>query len=232
LNELNILPGILQGKTVCDPTAGDGVFIIALVSQYVKSQGHIDPEVLKRIYLVEKEPCFLTQFQNLFFHKFGLHFPKENIINADIIQGNPGLRFDLIIGNPPWANFNDLQPLLKDALKPFFIKVGLVKSLKNVLLGGSRIDLAALVLFSVFSNNTNNGTRCGFFLPAALFLNDGASDSFRSYKIGNINFSLDQIYDFDDLNIFENVATRFCFATFTIGKITEYPILFGAITVG
>lgn len=188
------------------------------------AEGSISLSKLEQLYLIEKEGYFINQFRQSFFTIFKMDFPESNILNLDIIQNNPKLQFDYIIGNPPWANFNDLDSSIKETLKSFFVGVGLVKNLKDVLLGGSRIDIAALVLYSVFANNTKVGSKCGFFLPISLFLNDGASDSFRNYRIGNIDFCLDQIHDFRNLEVFKGIATRFCFATFTMSKRTKYPI--------
>jgi len=219
-----MLSKLKQGNTICDPTAGDGKFIHALVQQYVDAEGSISISMLKKLYLIEKESYFLNQFRESFFDSFGINFPESNIFNTDIIQNNPDLQFDCIVGNPPWANFTDLEDSLKEELKPFFVSIGLVKNLKNVLLGGSRIDIAALILYTVFAKNTKSGSKCGFFLPISLFLNDGASDSFRNYRVGNTDFSLDKIHDFGDLEVFKGVGTRFCFATFTISQKSKYPI--------
>ena len=42
---------------------------------------------------------------------------------------------DILVGNPPWANFSDLPTAYKEHLKPFFVQEGLVPNRKQILLG-------------------------------------------------------------------------------------------------
>lgn len=222
---LNLADSLENKKTVFDPTGGDGSFIFALVDSWInKYQGNIK-EIINYIYYNEIQSEFVEKFCTKFKLKYNIDFPQTNISINDIIVNNSKKKYDFIIGNPPWVNFNDIDNIeYKEVLKQYYVKYELVKNLKEVLLGGSRIDLAALVLYSVFLNNTTNSTVCGYFLPLSLFLNDGASDSFRNYAVGEKIFSLDCIYDFDGIDVFEGIATRFCFARFSISKKTKYPI--------
>jgi hypothetical protein len=173
----------------------------------------------------EEEQKEIRKLELEFEQKYKIKFPEKNRTTLDIIVNNNMKKYDYIIGNPPWINFNDIGNIeYKEILKQYYIKYGLVKNLKEVLLGGSRIDLAALILYSVFLNNTKDTTICGYYLPLSLFLNDGASESFRSYTVGNKNFSLDYLYDFDGIKVFDGISTRFCFAQFSMSRKTKYPI--------
>ncbi|MDR1316079.1 MAG: hypothetical protein LBK13_04315 [Spirochaetales bacterium] len=224
LERFDIVSDIEAGASLCDPSAGEGNLIIALALRYVRKYGEIPLAVLKRLFLIEKEQYFLRRFQEKFHHEFNRDFPADNIICADIIRNNPKLRFDFLFGNPPWANFCDLGGALKEQLKPYFVEMNLVPDMRNVLLGGARIDIAALVLYSVFRHNVNRHARCGFFLPLSLFLNDGAHQSFRRYQTGGTVFSLDRVYDFAGTEVFQDISTRFCFAEFTLNRQTVFPV--------
>ena len=63
-----------------------------------------------------------------------------------MITDPPNAEYDILFGNPPWANFTDLSNSYKERLKPYFVAEGLVPDKKQVLLGSSRTDIAALVL--------------------------------------------------------------------------------------
>jgi len=222
---LNLADSLNQKKTVFDPTGGDGSFIFALVDSWIKKYNGSIKEIVNLIFYNEIQIEYINKFSSDFKEKYKMEFPQSNISSLDIIINNNKKKYDFIIGNPPWINFNDIQDeKYKELLKQYFIRYELVKNLKEVLLGGSRIDLAALVLYSVFLNNTKDSTVCGYFLPLSLFLNDGASDSFRKFSVGQKSFSLDYIYDFDGITVFEGIATRFCFAHFTMNRKTIYPI--------
>lgn len=225
VNLLNLADALEQRKTVFDPTGGEGVFVFALIDSWINKYNGNVYEIVDFIYYNEIQKGFIDEFQAKFKEKYGFRFPERNISSDDIIVNNNKKKFDYIIGNPPWINFNDIDSLeYKEELKQFYVKYGLVRNLKEVLLGGSRIDLAALVLFSVFANNVKESTKCAYYLPLSLFLNDGAGETFRNYSIGQIAFSLDYIYDFDGIDVFDGISTRFCFASFSMGGKSKYPI--------
>ena len=224
LEKLDVLSLWENGASVCDPTAGEGVFSLSLVRMLKEKRGSIDPQLLDRLFLVEKESRFLETFQKIFRDEFHLEFPSANLVCTDVVTFPPNRSFDVLVGNPPWVNFSDLEPALKEVLRPFFLDLGLVDRRRDVLLGASRVDLAALVLTSVFVNNAHPATRCGFFLPASLFHNDGAHQGLRRWRFRNTEVKIDRIFDFPKESVFSGVSTRFCFVEFTVGKPASYPV--------
>lgn len=136
----------LNGATVCDPTAGNGAFALALLRLARSRNMEIDQKLLSRIMLIELHAKHLSDFKHQVYQDFGLDFPDSQLLACDIITNTPHNRFDILIGNPPWANFTDLPHWYKDELKPHFIAEGLVPDRRMVLLGSSRTDIAALVL--------------------------------------------------------------------------------------
>jgi hypothetical protein len=112
---------------------------------------------------MEQQPKFLREFEVGFRLKYQRDFPKNNLIHADIILSNPKRRFDFLVGNPPWVNFNDLPPGYKEATKPHFLEYGLVPDMQAVLLGSSRVDLAALVIAVVLNENLERNSEAAFF---------------------------------------------------------------------
>jgi len=82
----------------------------------------------------------ITKFKQ----KYGIDL-SSNFTNEDIFALNPR-QYDLILGNPPWQNFVDLPEKYKEKVKSFFLKYGLVKNHRDVLLGESRIDIATAII--------------------------------------------------------------------------------------
>jgi len=61
-------------------------------------------------------------------------------------------------------------------------------------------------------------------MPLSLLLNDGANKKFRTYSIDEVNYSLDKVFDFNDEDVFNGVATRYCLAKFSRDKKTTFPV--------
>lgn len=213
-----------QGATICDPTAGRGVFARALID--VASEGgiEVDDEMLARLFLIEREAAFLREFHESFQFKYKRAFPKQNTVCTDIVLENPSRKFDLLVGNPPWANFNDLPPDYRESLKSAFIANGLVDDNQLLLLGCARVDFSALVLAVAMKHNLHAHGEGIFFVPLSLFQNDGAHSGFRRYSIGDTTFRPAEVWAFTETKVFPEVATRFGAVRFERNAVASYPI--------
>lgn len=79
-----------------------------------------------------------------FKERYGLDM-RSNFNNEDLLDLKP-FSYDIIFGNPPWQNFVDLPEDYKMRTKRYFFEYGLVVNPQSLLLGGSRIDIAALII--------------------------------------------------------------------------------------
>jgi hypothetical protein len=117
-----------------------------------------------------------------------------------------------------------LPALYKEALKPHFFRYHLVSNAKDLLLGGSRIDIAALVIAKCLVDNMNTQGRAYFFMPLSILLNDSAHKAFRSYRLGSVNFAVEEVYDFRHKSIFDGVVARYGLVTFQRNREQSFPI--------
>jgi hypothetical protein len=97
---------------------------------------------------------------------------------------------------------------------------------QKLLLGGSRIDIAALIIQCSIKNFLSVNGEAYFFMPLSLLLNDGAHSAFRNYSIGDTNYALKRVYDFGEEKIFIDVATRYGLIHFKRDESTIYPVDF------
>lgn len=225
LERHSVLKQWANGATVCDPTAGTGAFILALLQMARDQHVDITQSMLSSLYLIEKKRTFLGIFKKACKERFDIDFPEANLICRDVILRPPKLRFDILVGNPPWCNFTDLPEKYAEKIKPYFRKHGLVKDIRDTLLGASRVDIAALVIKNVlFRLTVPHGKAC-FFLPLSLFCGDSAHDGFRSYKAMKRDFRVHEIVVFDKCcNVFQNVKTDYCAAKFELDTQQFFPI--------
>jgi hypothetical protein len=215
----------LSGYSVCDPTAGNGAFIFALCDEALARGRTISDGLVKNLFVCEREGRFVSAFRQCFVNKYGVQFPERNVYVTDLVLNPPQLQVDFLVGNPPWANFSDLPSPYKDQIKSSFIEANLVPDPQALLLGGARIDLAALILVTAIAKLLRNDGKAAFVLPLSLFQNQGAHSGFRRYLLpGRVHYALRELLDFNGHRIFPGISTRFGVALFHKNRTTEYPI--------
>lgn len=212
-----------KGAIILDPTAGAGNFIEAFIKIATSRGERITRKLLKNLYAVEMQPNYISDFHRKIKKKYNVEFPEENFVCGDYLFTDTGIEADYLLGNPPWLNFCDLEPEYKKKIKHFFLETGLAGNKKELLLGSSRIDIAALIIYESIRKNLKDNGEALFYLPLSLFLNDGAHKGFRSI-LNNGTFSLNYIHDYKNYSVFPDVSTRYGFASFTKSEKTEYPV--------
>lgn len=150
---------------------------------------------------------------------------SSNFSNCDILELEHK-EYDLIFGNPPWQNFVDLPKNYKQKIKEYFLNYDLVGNSQSLLLGGSRIDIAALVIQIAVKDFLKNNGEAFLFAPLSILLNDGANQHFRTYKVNDTPFSLVKVYDFNDVDVFNGIATRYSLIHLKRDIASTFPIPF------
>src|ERR1039458_6266124 len=97
----------VDGAIVFDPTAGEGSFLEAFVATARDRHTPVDDDMVKRLAGVEKEKKFVRNFFLKMKHLYGIDFPRRNFKCEDYILTKNAMRADIVVGNPPWQNFND-----------------------------------------------------------------------------------------------------------------------------
>ena len=232
IDRWGIFDAWLDGAHVCDPTAGQGVFALAMLHTARRNGVPITPERLSRLTLIEIVPSHLEQFREDVKREFEIDFPMSQIFCQDVITEGHKEKYDILVGNPPWTNFNNLPTTYKEYLKPFFIQEGLVPDKQQMLLGSSRVDIAALVLKVVLGRLLKKNRTGYFYLPTSLFFGDGAHSGFRDYRVrdfGNSpdayrDFAVDTVYEFSSTKVFEAIGTSYCCARFRVDTQQNFPV--------
>ena len=126
INKWNIFEAWLDGAHICDPTAGEGAFPLAMLHIARQKGIAITPERLSRLTLIEIVPSHLERFRENVKREFGIDFPTSQIFCQDVIMEAHAGKYDILVGNPPWVNFGDLPTGYKARVQPFFLEEGLV----------------------------------------------------------------------------------------------------------
>ena len=232
INRWGIFDAWLDGAHICEPTAGHGAFPITMLHIARRKGIPITYELLSRLTLIEIVPSHLDQFRKNVKQEFGVDFPTSQIFCQDVITEAHAGKYDILVGNPPWANFSDLPPAYKARLKPFFLEEELVPDRQKMLLGSSRIDIAALVMKVVLGRLLKKNAVGYFYLPTSLFFGDGAHSGFRDYSARSSrnsvdscrDFAVDTVYEFTSTKVFEGVSTSYCCAKFRGDTQQNFPV--------
>ena len=226
INTWKIFDAWMEGAHICDPTAGKGAFVLALLDLARRRGVPVTLERLSRLTLIEMNSAHLREFRKNVNQEFGVDFPATQLFCQDVIIEAHARKYDILIGNPPWMNFVDLPSDYKTRLKPFFLAEGLVPDRQQLLLGSSRIDIAALVLKIVLGKLLKkDGVGC-FYLPLSLFFGDGAHAGFRNYRAHQRDFAVDTVYEFTSTQVFEGVNTSYGCAQFRCDTPQTFPVTY------
>ena len=232
INKWDIFDAWLDGAHICDPTAGQGAFPLAMLHIARQKGISITPERLSRLTLIEIVPSHLEQFRENVKREFGIDFPISQIFCQDVITEVHEGKYDILAGNPPWVNFGDLPTVYKARVKPFFLEEELVPDRQKTLLGSSRVDIAALVLKVALGRLLKKNGVGYFFIPTSLFFGEGAHSGFRSYSARSAlngvdarrDFAIDTVYEFTSTKVFDGVGTSYCCAKFQGDTPQNFPV--------
>lgn len=214
----------LEGATIMDPTAGEGAFLEALIESAAAGGRAPDSLPVHRLLAIEQDAGSLRALRGRLRSRFGLELPPANIMRRDVLEVTHMPVADILVGNPPWANFCDLPDALKQTLKSAFVRCGLVSSPRALLLGGARIDLAALVIAHSIRQLLRPEGRACFFIPLSLYLNDGAHEGFRRHEVDGVPYALRRLHDLRGEVVFEGVTTRYGLVELQRDASTSWPV--------
>lgn len=222
VKQFNLFQKWMDGATVFDPTMGEGNLLESLIT-YGKSLGFSVSQLpVHRLFGNELNTVYYQHALDKFRNTYGIDM-QANFTNEDLLQ-LPVRQYDLIFGNPPWQNFVDLPETYKEQIKSYFFKYDLVGSSQNLLLGGSRIDIAALIIQIAIKDFLAEKGEAIIFMPLSLLLNDGANKKFRTYSIDEINYAVESVYDFNDEDVFGGISTRYGLTHFVRDKKARFPV--------
>jgi len=214
----------LDGATVLDPTCGDGAFLEAFVALARREGVTVTPEALARLHGIEIVAADKARALERIAARYGARLVEDNIRTADFITATFPGRYDVLAGNPPWVNFTDLPSGLKVKWGPEYIRHQLVTDKRDVLLGGSRADIAALVVKKALDDVLSDTGRAAFFIPLSIFFNSGANDRFRPFPSSAHTYRVVRLWDFGQEAVFDGIATRYGAALFDRQGTQTWPV--------
>jgi type II restriction/modification system DNA methylase subunit YeeA len=118
---------------------------------------------------------------------------------APILKG----KFDYVVGNPPWVNWENLPESYREASKNLWEKYGLIKIRGKTGLGKVKRDLAMLFLTRCIDLYLKENGKLGFLMPFTIFKTQ-AGAGFRDFIASNTKIHV--IHDLVTLYPFEGAS--------------------------
>jgi len=134
---------------------------------------------------------------------------------APILKG----KFDYVVGNPPWVNWENLPNEYIEASKKLWEDYGLAKIRGKVGLGKVKRDLAMLFLARCFDLYLKPGGRLGFLMPFTTFKVQ-AGAGFREFLVRKTKIHV--VHDLVTLYPFEGAVNRT--AAVVVEKVCELNV--------
>jgi methylase of polypeptide subunit release factors len=135
-------------------------------------------------------------------------------------------KFDYIIGNPPWVNWENLPVHYRKYTKDLWKKYGLAAkaTAKQFELGKMKRDISMLFVYRCSDYGLKDGGILGFLITQMVFKTKGA-EVFRRFKLPDGKpLKVLKVHDMVTIKPFEGVANMTSMIILKKGEQTVYPV--------
>jgi hypothetical protein len=137
-------------------------------------------------------------------------------------------KFDYIVGNPPWVNWEHLPDGYRQAIAPIWIGYGLFQQ-KGMRAAFTKDDISVLMTYVAADKLLKEGGKLGFLITQSVFKSELGGKGFRQFRIlqPNGKFVPLRVLHVDDmvsLQPFEGASNRTAVMVLEKGKPTTYPV--------
>ncbi|MFA0781360.1 MAG: hypothetical protein RJAPGHWK_002888 [Candidatus Fervidibacter sp.] len=168
--------------------------------------------------------------QILSLHRQGMNGLWARLLKNNFAPLTVG-QFDYIVGNPPWVNWEHLPDGYRESIKDLLIRYQLAGTFKGgrPRLGAVKVDISALMTYTVMDGLLKEGGRLGFVITQSLLKTAGAGAGFRRFELPPRNghkrpIKVVYVDDMVALQPFEGASNRTAVIVLEKGKPTAYPV--------
>ncbi len=173
------------GEKTLDPCCGSGNFLVGII-KFILSQERSEEEkisAINKIYGFDINPIsiYLSKINILFLLKDIASEISLNLYAFDFlfqIRNDLNGKFDLIIGNPPWYTYRDVDSIeLQEKLKNLAERLEIKPRPKNIL----NLEISTLFFFKAKKSYMKNKAKIFFVITKGVITGSHAS-RFRNFK--------------------------------------------------
>ena len=137
-------------------------------------------------------------------------------------------RFDLVVGNPPWINWESLPSDYRSATKDLWVRHHLFPHEGfETILGKGKKDISMLMTFVAADDYLRDGGKLGFVITQSLLKTAGSGDGFRRLiPASGVPLAAIMADDMVDIAPFEGASNRTALLVLQKGQPTKYPVAY------
>lgn len=233
-------------QSLIDPSCGSGVFLVAAAEEVRQAVAAGDLTPAQGLAIVQSKlhgsdieliPCLLAIASLTISAKaiaeLGSISPVQvatGVVNEDSLEVQKHQQpMDLIVGNPPWVNWEYMPQEYRLKHGPLWERLGIFDSSAKTM-SFSKEDISALFVSHAISTRLADDGRFAFVLPESLFKSSRNHRGFRRFALHAEQhpYKVTMLEDFVDVRPFEGVANRTVVMFGRNGAGTEYPVPFRA----
>jgi SAM-dependent methyltransferase len=142
-------------------------------------------------------------------------------------------KFDYVVGNPPWVNWESLPENYRNGTKdPWEDYKLFTLSGMEARLGGGKKDISILFAYRCLDRYLKERGNFGFLITQSVFKTKGAGEGFRRFKIAErkereikeVPVTVVKVHDLVELNPFEGASNRTAAIFIKKKGETNYPV--------
>lgn len=218
------------GFSVIDPTCGSGTFLCRAVAMKRRAGLPLEAVVstvrgldLNPLAVLTAKTNYLLSVLDLLDGKAALTIPVHT---GDVLSpaaaGMVG-EADLVVGNPPWVNWEYLPASCRGRSGEVWARYGLL-SAKGLDLSFSKEDVSALITCAAMDRLLKEGGAIGFILRQGLFKSAQNGAGFRRFRVGETPVRVLRVDDLSGIRAFEDAAAGAALFFARKGQETVYPV--------
>ncbi|MCB9437757.1 MAG: N-6 DNA methylase [Anaerolineales bacterium] len=199
-----------------DPACGSGVFLVHALQQAQDFTTVVGYDV---------SPLAVQTARANYVLALGKRLP--DVVEIPVYQRDTILskatsqRFDWVVGNPPWVNWQDLPEGYRQRTRRLWKRYNLFPHVGfDTILGKGKKDLSMLLTCVVMDRYLAAGGHLGFVITQSAFKTTGAGEGFRRFAAGRVL----HVDDMTDLRPFGLAQTRPAVLVMRQGASTTYPV--------
>jgi hypothetical protein len=131
-------------------------------------------------------------------------------------------KFQYVVGNPPWINWENLAEEFRGRLKDVYEYYDILPSNPNA---QAKVDLSMIFAYRCMDRYLEDNGDFGFLINDAAF-KAMAGNGFRKFNTNSFYFKVKIIHDFVAIKPFEGASNRTTMFVAKKGEVTEFPITY------
>jgi len=136
-------------------------------------------------------------------------------------------RFDFIVGNPPWVNWESLPQEYRNKTAHIWKQYDLFEHTGlRARLGSAKDDISVLMTYVAIDKYLKQEGKLCFVITQSLFKTVGGGEGFRRFRLGKKGtpFKVLQVDDMSELQPFDSATNRTAVFLCQKGEPTSYPV--------